>query len=78
VPVERRVRRRLVELAALYPVADGVPEITLTQEAISELASAARPTVNGILREEAERGTIELARGKTRILDLDGLRKRAR
>lgn len=78
VPVERRVLRRLVELAELYPGKDGVPEITLTQEAISELAGAARPTVNRVLREEAERGTIELMRGKTRILDVDGLRKRAR
>jgi CRP/FNR family transcriptional regulator, cyclic AMP receptor protein len=78
VPVERRVLRRLAELAELYPGADGIPEITLTQEAISELAGAARPTVNKVLREEAERGTIELMRGKTRILDLDDLRKRGR
>jgi hypothetical protein len=34
--------------------------------------------VNRVLREEAERGTIELLRGKTRILDVDRLRKRAR
>jgi len=78
VPVERRVLRRLVELAELYPSADGVPVITLTQEAIAELAGAARPTVNQVLREEEKRGTIELSRGKTRILDLVGLRKRAR
>jgi CRP/FNR family transcriptional regulator, cyclic AMP receptor protein len=78
VPVERRVLRRLVELADLYSASDGIPEINLTQEAISELAGAARPTVNRVLREEAERGTIELLRGRTRILDVDGLRKRAR
>jgi CRP/FNR family cyclic AMP-dependent transcriptional regulator len=78
VPVERRVLRRLVELAEMYPTADGVPEITLTQEAIAELAGAARPTVNRVLREEADRGLIEPQRGKIRILDVDGLRKRAR
>ena len=78
VPVERRVLRRLVELAELYPGADGVPEITLTQEALAELAGAARPTVNQVLRGEEKRGTIELSRGKTRIIDLDGIRKRAR
>jgi CRP/FNR family cyclic AMP-dependent transcriptional regulator len=78
VPVERRVLRRLVELAAAYPRADGVPEIALTQEAIAELAGAARPTVNRVLREEAERGAIELLRGRARVLDLDGLRSRAR
>jgi CRP/FNR family transcriptional regulator, cyclic AMP receptor protein len=78
VPVERRVVRRLVELAELYPRPDGVAEITLTQETIAELAGAKRPTVNRVLREEADRGLIELMRGKTRILDLDGLRKRTR
>jgi CRP/FNR family cyclic AMP-dependent transcriptional regulator len=78
VPVERRVLRRLVELAELYPAEDGVPEITLTQEAISELAGAKRPTVNRVLREEADRGLIELLRGRIRILDLEGLRRRGR
>ena len=77
-PVERRVVRRLVELAEQYPAEDGVPEIALTQETIAELAGAKRPTVNQVLREEAERGTIELQRGKTRVLDLDALRERAR
>ena len=38
----------------------------------------ARPTVSQVLREEEKRGTIELARGKTRVVDLDGLPKRAR
>jgi len=78
VPVDRRVLRRLVELAELYRVADGVPEITLTQEAIAELAGAKRPTVNRVLREEADRGLIELMRGKIRILDLELLRRRGR
>ena len=78
VPVERRVLRRLVELAELYPGSDGTAEITLTQEAIAELAGAARPTVNRVLREEAQSGLIELMRGRIRILDLEALRKRAR
>jgi len=78
VPVERRVLRRLVELAELYPSENGVAEIALTQETIAELAGAKRPTVNQVLREEADRGTIELQRGKTRVLDLVALRERAR
>jgi CRP/FNR family cyclic AMP-dependent transcriptional regulator len=77
-PVEKRVIRRLVDLAALYPADNGQPVITLTQEAIAELAGASRATVNQILRGEEERGTIELLRGRTRILDLDALRKRTR
>lgn len=77
-PVEKRVRRRLVELAALYPAEDGTPVVTLTQETIAELAGASRATINQILREEEKRGTIELLRGRTRILDLESLEKRAR
>ena len=72
-PVDKRVRRRLVELAGLY--GDTVP---LTQEVIAELSGAGRPTVNQVLRDEEKRGTIELARGRTRILDVPGLARRAR
>ncbi len=77
VPVEKRVRRRLLELAALYPGKDGRLLIVLTQETIAELAGASRATVNQVLRDEQERGTLELRRGSTRVLDLDALRKRA-
>jgi CRP-like cAMP-binding protein len=77
VPVERRVLRRLVELARLYPGVDGVSEIVLTQEALAELAGASRATVNQVLRDEEKRGTIELQRGKTLIHDLGALRRRA-
>jgi CRP/FNR family cyclic AMP-dependent transcriptional regulator len=78
VPVEKRVVRRLVDLAAIYPADDGRPLITLTQEALSELAGASRATVNQVLRDEEKRGTIELHRGRTRVLDLETLAKRAR
>lgn len=78
VSVEKRVRRRLVELSRLYPDPGGEPEIILTQEVIAELAGATRPVVNQVLRAEAERGTLELLRGRTRIRDLDALEKRSR
>lgn len=78
VPVEKRVLRRLVELAALYPAEDGAAVIALTQEALAELAGASRATVNQVLREEQKRGTIELQRGKTRVVDLEALVRRAR
>jgi CRP-like cAMP-binding protein len=77
-PVEKRVRRRLLELAALYPGKDGKPEIALTQEMLAELAGGSRATVNQILRDEQKRGSIELLRGRTRILDPESLAKRAR
>jgi CRP/FNR family transcriptional regulator, cyclic AMP receptor protein len=74
-PVKKRVLRRLVELARVYGD-DAV--IELTQEAIGELAGATRTTVNQVLREEEKRGTIALERGRTRVLDLDELTRRAR
>lgn len=75
VPVERRLLRRLSELGQVYG-ADGV--IQLTQEQLAEMTGATRPTVNKVLREEQERGTIELRRGKTVIVDADALARRAR
>ena len=77
-PVVKRVRRRLVDLADMYPGADGVAEVALTQETIAELSGASRATVNQILRDEEKRGTINLLRGRTRVLDRDSLEKRSR
>jgi CRP-like cAMP-binding protein len=77
VPVEKRVRRRLVELSELYPGADG-PVILLTQETLAELAGASRPTVNQVLRDEEKRATIELSRGRIRVLDVPELQRRSR
>ena len=77
-PVDQRVRRRLVDLAELYGD-DGAEPVTvpLTQEVIAELAGATRPTVNQVLRDEERRGTIELTRGRIRILDVPQLVQRA-
>lgn len=77
-PADKRLLRRLVELAALYDGGDGEITIALTQEAIAELAGVGRPTVNQLLRDEEKRGTIALERGRTRVLDLDELGRRAR
>lgn len=78
-PVEKRVLRRLVELAELYGgEGEGPVTVPLTQEVIAELSGAGRPTVNQVLREEERRGTLELTRGRTRILDASELARRAR
>jgi CRP/FNR family transcriptional regulator, cyclic AMP receptor protein len=76
VPVERRVLRRLAELSALYAGRDSV--IPLTQEQLAELAGTSRATVNRVLRDEQERGTVELRRGRTLVLDADEIVRRAR
>lgn len=71
---DARVRWSLLRLARVYTAGeDGVTVIPLTQEQIAELAGSARPTVNKVLREEQDRGTVELQRGRVRVIDTDGL-----
>ena len=74
VPADKRVLRRLVEIAALYD--DGV--VPLTQEDLAGLAGTSRATVNRVLREEEARGTVKLGRGRTSVLDADALSSRGR
>jgi CRP/FNR family transcriptional regulator, cyclic AMP receptor protein len=72
VSAEARILRRLVELARLYG-----DEIPLTQEEIAGLAGTSRATVNRVLRAESKKGTVELRRGRTSVLDAQALAKRA-
>lgn len=76
VPAERRLLRRLVELVGIY--GEETREIPLTQEALAEVAGISRATVNAVLRREEQRGTISLRRGRTTVLDLEALQRRAR
>jgi CRP/FNR family cyclic AMP-dependent transcriptional regulator len=71
VPAERRVLRRLAELADVYADDDGV--IALTQEELGQIAGTTRATVNRVLREQEERGTLALRRGETKIVDREAL-----
>jgi CRP/FNR family cyclic AMP-dependent transcriptional regulator len=75
VPVERRVLRRLAELGALYAGPGAV--IPLTQEQLAEMAGTSRATANRVLRQEQERGTLELRRGQTVVLDAKDIIRRA-
>jgi CRP-like cAMP-binding protein len=77
-PVEKRVLRRLLELAELYGAGSDEVVIPLTQESLAELAGASRPTVNQVLRDEEKRGTVRLERGKTVVLDRETVARRAR
>jgi CRP-like cAMP-binding protein len=77
-PVEKRVLRRLDDLTALYPAAEGGVTIAITQEALAGMAGATRSTVNQVLRREASRGVLELERGRIRVLDRGAVAARAR
>ena len=72
VPADRRVLRRLLEVAEVYD--DGV--VPLTQEDLADLAGTSRAPVNRVLREEEARGTVRLGRGRTTVLDAEALARR--
>jgi CRP/FNR family transcriptional regulator, cyclic AMP receptor protein len=78
VGAEKRVLRRVRDLAALYGDGSGPITIPLTQEDMAGLAGTSRATVNRVLREEEERGTLRLSRGRTTVVDLEELERRAR
>ena len=67
-PVHLRVRARLRDLARIY--GDGGSEpitIPLSQEDLAGLAWTTRETVNRVLQDEQERGTVTLARRRITI-----------
>jgi CRP/FNR family transcriptional regulator, cyclic AMP receptor protein len=79
VPAEKRVRRRLIEMVAVYD--DGAAAevvVPLTQEDLAGLAGTSRATANRVLREEEARGAVRLGRGRTTVLDVEALTRRGR
>ena len=77
-PADRRIRRRVAELADAYAPGGGEVTIPLRQEDLAGLAGTSRATVNRVLREEEARGTVRLARGRTIVIDREGLARRGR
>src|SRR5262249_58672716 len=77
VPAERRVLRRLVELASMYGGDGEVAAVPLSQAELAGLAGTSRATVNRVLRAEEKRGTVELRRGATLVHDAAALARRA-
>lgn len=73
-PAPRRLARRLVELCEVYD--DG--EIPLTQDDLAGLGGVTRQTVNQLLTEWRDAGTVEVARGRVRVVDRPALERLAR
>jgi CRP/FNR family cyclic AMP-dependent transcriptional regulator len=84
VSAEKRVRRRLLEVAGSANVpadAEGTAEpilVPLTQDDLADLAGTSRATVNRVLRSEQEKGAVKLGRGRTEVVDAAALSRRAR
>ncbi len=78
-PVHQRVYRRLVAYHDL--VAPTTEErdgwIRLNQTELATLAGTTRSTANRVLRRAENRGLLELARGRIRLIDVDELRRRS-
>jgi CRP-like cAMP-binding protein len=75
-PVEQRLWRRLLELAASYGSVVPV-RVALTQEDIAQLAGTTRSTANRILRAAQQAGVVRMERGMIEIRDLDAVRRKS-
>jgi CRP-like cAMP-binding protein len=78
VPVDKRVMRRLLEVANTYGNNGPAEVVPLTQEDLAGLAGTTRPSTNKALRAAEDAGLISMSRGQIRLLDPDGLARRAR
>ncbi len=78
VPVPKRVRRRLLELHALYGGGEQPVTVPLSQEDLAGLAGSTRPTVNKVLQDLQAAGVVRVGRGRIEVLDAAALARRAR
>ena len=78
--VDRRVYRRLLELARSYRGpdggSDGTATIPLSQTQLANLVGATRPSVNQVLQRLAELQVVGLSRSRIEVLDLAALERR--
>lgn len=73
---EARIVRRLLDLAEEYETRPGAERviIPLSQSNVAELAGAARPTTNRVLRALETDGVVALHRARVEVTDRDALR----
>jgi CRP/FNR family cyclic AMP-dependent transcriptional regulator len=76
--VDKRLARRIVDLADSFGGLTAGTEIPFTQDDLAGLVGTTRQTANKILREYQDAGCIALSRGKTIIVDPAALADRGR
>lgn len=77
--LDRRVHRRLLDLADAYGggEGDGAVAIPLSQAQLADLVGATRPPVNQVLQRLADRNVVRLSRSRIEVLDPAELRRRS-
>jgi CRP/FNR family cyclic AMP-dependent transcriptional regulator len=78
ISVDKRVLRRLLEVAETYGAHAQGGLVPMTQQDLAGLAGTTRPSANRVLRAAEEAGLIDVGRGVVRLIDVDGLARRAR
>jgi CRP/FNR family cyclic AMP-dependent transcriptional regulator len=78
VGLDRRVYRRLLDLATVYGTGNGDAVIVpLTQEQLADLVGGTRPSVNQVLQRLLAQDVIDLGRGRVVVRDVAALRRKA-
>ena len=77
-PADKRILRRLADLALIYGSSDEVTVIPLTQDEVARTAGTTRPTVNKVLQAAAAEGLVNLRRSHIEICDPVALARRIR
>ena len=78
VPAEKRVLRRLGELARVYGEGEGTVVIPLTQEDLATMAGTSRATVNRVLGDAEKAGVLKIGRMRISVVDREALEKLGR
>lgn len=74
--LDRRVCRRLLDLASTYGGPDGAIVVPLSQDRLADLVGATRPPVNQVLQRLADLRVVRLGRSRIEVLDLPELQRR--
>ena len=76
--LDRRVYRRLLDLARSYGATDGAATVPLSQSQLADLVGATRPSVNQVLQRLVELGVVSLGRSRIDVVDVAALERRCR